>query len=85
MRLVLENYVGQPENELRSVTLGVNVKKSPDFPAMPMTTSRQLKQPQSMFVLEYLLLHNGRKNSSARINLVRINPELYDFYEEYIC
>ncbi|MBD2203793.1 MULTISPECIES: hypothetical protein [unclassified Calothrix] len=49
-----------------------------------MTTSRQLKQPQPMVILEYLLLHNGRHNSPARINLVRTNPELYDFYEEYI-
>ncbi len=48
---------------------------------MPINTSRQLKQPQSTLVLEYLLLHNGRKNSPASINLVRKTPELYDFYE----
>lgn len=48
---------------------------------MPINTSRQLKQPQSTLVLEYLLLHNGRKNSPASINLVRTTPELYDFYE----
>ncbi|AFY36279.1 hypothetical protein [Calothrix sp. PCC 7507] len=46
-----------------------------------MTISRQLKQPQSTLVLEYLLLHNGAKDSPASINLVRTNPELYDFYE----
>ncbi len=48
---------------------------------MPMITSRQLKQPQSMLVFEYLLLHNGRQDSPASINLVRKTPELYDFYE----
>ncbi|MBW4561561.1 MAG: hypothetical protein KME32_10480 [Mojavia pulchra JT2-VF2] len=48
---------------------------------MPMITSRQLKQPQSTFVSEYLLLHNGRQDSPAGINLVRTTPELYDFYE----
>jgi hypothetical protein len=48
---------------------------------MPMNISRQLKQPQSTLVLEYLLLHNGRKYSPATTNLVRTAPESYDFYE----
>lgn len=48
---------------------------------MPMNTSRQLTQPQSPLVLEYLLLHNDRKDSPAAIDLVRKIPELYDFYE----
>ncbi|MBD2476804.1 MULTISPECIES: hypothetical protein [Nostocales] len=48
---------------------------------MPMTTSRQLKQPQSPLVLEYLLLHNDRKDSPAAIKLVRTNPGLCDFSE----
>ncbi|BAZ30949.1 hypothetical protein NIES4074_34170 [Cylindrospermum sp. NIES-4074] len=48
---------------------------------MPMITSRQLKQPQSQLVLEYLLLHNGRKDSPTAINMVRTTPELLDFYE----
>ncbi|MCC5639677.1 hypothetical protein LC593_28400 [Nostoc sp. CHAB 5844] len=46
-----------------------------------MNTSRQLKQPQSQLVLEYLLLHNDRKDSPAAIKLVRKNPGLFDFYE----
>lgn len=48
---------------------------------MPMSKSRQVKQPQSTFVLEYSLLHNGRKDSPANMNLVRTDPELFDFYE----
>jgi hypothetical protein len=51
---------------------------------MPMTTSRQLKQPQSTFVSQYSLLHNGRKDSPANINLVRANLDLFDFYEASI-
>ncbi len=46
-----------------------------------MTTSRQLKQPQLPFVVEYLLLHNGKQGSPESLNLVRVNPELCDFYE----
>ncbi|MBD2568063.1 MULTISPECIES: hypothetical protein [Nostocaceae] len=46
-----------------------------------MTTSRQLKQPQSSLVLQYYLLHNGSKESPPHINLVRTTPELFDFYE----
>ncbi|MBD2440337.1 hypothetical protein [Nostoc sp. FACHB-110] len=46
-----------------------------------MNTSRQITQPQSPLVLEYLLLHNDSQNSPAAIDLVRKIPELYDFYE----
>ncbi|WP_171815354.1 hypothetical protein [Nostoc sp. PCC 7524] len=49
---------------------------------MPMITSRQIKQPQSSLVLEYLLSHNGRKDLPANIHLVSRTPELFDFYEE---
>lgn len=47
---------------------------------MPMITIRQLEQPQSMLVLEYLLLHNGSKNSPASIKLGKTTPESFDFY-----
>ncbi|MBH8564908.1 hypothetical protein I8748_22445 [Nostoc sp. CENA67] len=46
-----------------------------------MNTSRQISQPQSPLVLEYSLLHNGKQDSPANINLVRRNPDLCDFYE----
>lgn len=51
---------------------------------MPMITSRQIKQPQSSLVLEYLLLHNGRNDLPATIHLVKTPPELFDFYEANI-
>lgn len=51
---------------------------------MPMTTSRQIKQPESTLVSQYFLLHNGRQDSPANINFVRINPDLFDFYEPNI-
>ncbi|HLP90131.1 MAG TPA: hypothetical protein VK184_16270 [Nostocaceae cyanobacterium] len=46
-----------------------------------MTTSRQIKQPHSTPVLEYKLLHNGSKESSGNINLIKTTPELYNFSE----
>jgi len=49
-----------------------------------MITSRQIKQPESSLVLEYLLLHNGRKNLPEPIHLVRKTPEMFDFYETNI-
>jgi hypothetical protein len=50
---------------------------------MPMTTNRQLKQPQSTLDLEYFLLHNGRRDLPAtNTRLVRANAELLDFYDE---
>ncbi|MEH2404492.1 MAG: hypothetical protein V7K18_14955 [Nostoc sp.] len=61
--------------------MGKSKAKSPDFPVMPMTKSRQIKQPQSTIILEYRLLHNGNNDSSAYMNLVRADPELFDFYE----
>jgi hypothetical protein len=48
---------------------------------MPMTTSRQIKQPNSTPVLEYNLLHNGSKESSGNINLIKTTPELFHFSE----
>ncbi|BAB74917.1 hypothetical protein ACN23B_16160 [Anabaena sp. FACHB-709] len=51
---------------------------------MLMITSRQIKQPESSLVLEYLLLHNGRKNLPEPIHLVRKTPEMFDFYETNI-
>ncbi|MBF2064116.1 MAG: hypothetical protein IGS39_06790 [Calothrix sp. C42_A2020_038] len=48
---------------------------------MPKTTSRQLTQPKFALVLEYNLVHNKSKDSPVMVNLVRENPELYDFYE----
>ncbi len=48
---------------------------------MPKTTSRQLTQPQLTLVLEYNLLRHTRKDSPVMVNLVRENPDLYDFYE----
>lgn len=48
---------------------------------MPMSITRQIKQPQSNLDSEYFLLHNGRKYSPVNINLVRRVTELYDFYE----
>jgi hypothetical protein len=80
--IVVENNEGKPENELRSNTLRVkSTAESPDFLEMPMTTSRQLKQPQSSLALQYYLLHYGSKESPPHINLVRTTPELFDFYE----
>ncbi|WP_190699574.1 MULTISPECIES: hypothetical protein [Anabaena] len=49
---------------------------------MPMITSRQIEQPQSSLVLEYLLLHNGRKDLPAHIQQVRTSTEFSYFYEE---
>jgi hypothetical protein len=51
---------------------------------MPMTTIRQIKQPQSSLVLEYLLLHNGRNDLPATIHMVKTTPESFDFYEANI-
>lgn len=48
---------------------------------MPMNTSRQLKQPQSLLVSEYCLLQDGSKDSPTAINLDRTTRELFDFYE----
>lgn len=48
---------------------------------MPMSKSRQIKQPPSTIVLEYSLLHNGKNDSSRNINLLRTGTELFDFYE----
>ncbi|MBG1243743.1 hypothetical protein F8R90_21945 [Nostoc sp. NZL] len=61
--------------------MGKSKAKSPDFPVMPMSKSRQVKQPQSTIVLEYSLLHNGKNDSSTDMNLVRTGSELFDFYE----
>ncbi|WP_339391651.1 hypothetical protein [Nostoc sp. CMAA1605] len=47
-----------------------------------MITSRQIKQPQSPLVFEYLLLHNGRKDLPANSQQVRTITEFSDFYEE---
>ncbi|BAZ12875.1 hypothetical protein NIES4071_47090 [Calothrix sp. NIES-4071] len=48
---------------------------------MPKTTSRQLTQPRLTLVLEYNLLRYTREDSPVMVNLVRENPDLYDFYE----
>ncbi len=48
---------------------------------MSKTTSRQLTQPQLSLVLEYNLLRYTSKDSPVMVNLVRKNPDLYDFYE----
>lgn len=48
---------------------------------MPMSKSRQVKQPQSTMFLEYSLLHNRKNDSPTNINLVRTGTELFDFYE----
>jgi hypothetical protein len=48
---------------------------------MPKTTSRQLTQPQIALFLEYNLLRNKSEDSPVMVNLVRKNPDLYDFYE----
>jgi hypothetical protein len=48
---------------------------------MPMTTSRQLKQPQLTLVLQHYLLQDGSKESPPHINQVRTTPEMFDFYE----
>lgn len=48
---------------------------------MSKTTSRQLTQPQLALVLEYNLLRYASKDSPVMVNLVRKNPDLYDFYE----
>ena len=61
--------------------MGKSKAKSPDFPVMPMSKSRQIKQPQSTIVFEYSLLHNGKNDSSANMNLVRTGSELFDFDE----
>ncbi|MCC5614566.1 hypothetical protein LC605_05630 [Nostoc sp. CHAB 5836] len=64
--------------------MGKSKAKSPDFPVMPMIKSRQVKQPQSTIVLEYSLLHNGKNDSPANMNLVRTGTGLFDFYEANI-
>jgi hypothetical protein len=61
--------------------VGKSKAKSPDFPVMPMSKSRQIKQAQSTIVLEYSLLHNGKNDSPTNINLVRTGTELFDFHE----
>ena len=61
--------------------MGKSKAKSPDFPVMPMSKSRQVKQPQSTIVLEYSLLHNGKNDSPTNMNLVKTGSELFDFYE----
>ncbi|QLE47044.1 hypothetical protein A6V25_25265 [Nostoc sp. ATCC 53789] len=61
--------------------MGKSKAESPDFPAMPMSKSRQIKQPQSTIVLEYYLLHNGKNDSPRNMNLIRTDSELFDFYE----
>jgi hypothetical protein len=61
--------------------MGKSKTKSPDFPAMPMIISRQVKQPQSTIGLEYSLLHNSNKDSPANINLFRTGSVLFDFHE----
>ncbi|MBG1260115.1 hypothetical protein F8S20_13800 [Nostoc sp. BAE] len=61
--------------------MGKSKIKSPDFPAMPMIKSRQVKQPQSTINLEYSLLHNSNKDSPTNMNLVRTGSELFDFDE----
>lgn len=48
---------------------------------MPMSKSRQVKQPHSTILLEYSLLHNGKNDSPTNMNLVRTGTELFDFYE----
>lgn len=48
---------------------------------MSKNTSRQLTQPQLTLVLEYNLLRYTSKDSPVMVNLVRKNPDLYDFYE----
>lgn len=48
---------------------------------MPMSKSRQIKQPQSTIVLEYYLLHNGKNDSPENMSLLRTGSELLDFYE----
>jgi hypothetical protein len=64
--------------------VGNSKVKSPDFPIMPMSNSRQIKQPQSMIALEYYLLHNGKNDSSGNMSLLRTGCELFDFYEANI-
>ncbi|MBC6430625.1 hypothetical protein FM036_07190 [Nostoc sp. HG1] len=61
--------------------MGKSKTKSPDFPAMPMIKSRQVKQPQSTIGFEYSLLHNSNKDSPANMSLVRTGSELFDFDE----
>jgi hypothetical protein len=48
---------------------------------MPMTTSRQLKQPQLTLILQYNLLQDGNKETPPSIHQVRKNPEMFNFYE----
>jgi hypothetical protein len=48
---------------------------------MSKNTSRQLTQPQPALFLEYNLLRYTSKDSPVMVNLVRKNPDLYDFYE----
>lgn len=64
--------------------MGKSKAESPDFPVMPMSKSRQVKQPQSTIVLEYSLLHNRNNDSPTNMNLVRTGTELFDFYEANI-
>ncbi len=51
---------------------------------MPMNTSRQIKQPQSSLVFEYLLLHNEIKDSIATIDLLGINSKICNLYQKYM-
>ena len=46
---------------------------------MPMTTSRQIKQPQSSLVLQYYLLHDANQESPPNNYLVRTTPEMFNF------
>jgi hypothetical protein len=48
---------------------------------MPMSKSRQIKQPQSTIALEYYLLHNGKNESPGDMSRLRTGSELFDFYE----
>ncbi|OYD93468.1 hypothetical protein CDG77_13335 [Nostoc sp. 'Peltigera membranacea cyanobiont' 213] len=61
--------------------MGNSKVKSPDFSEMPMTKSRQIKQPQSTIVLEYYLLHNGKNDSPENMSLLRTGSELFDFHK----
>ncbi len=54
------------------------------YVAMPMNTSRQTKQPQSLLVFECLLLHNESKDSPETINRVRISSKICNLYQKYM-
>jgi hypothetical protein len=61
--------------------VGKSKAESPEFPEMPMSKSREIKQPQSTIVLEYYLLHNGKNDSPGNMILLKTGCELFDFYE----